>query len=100
MTQLINFADDLVKGRYKEIIKENPASYIIYPILITTDFTFNLPVIYSLILERYNDILKASKLLQQNLQLRPITLIDFDLLIKFQDMFISRKLDLALYPKQ
>lgn len=94
ITQLISFAEEFSQGRYDAVLNGDRSTYIIYPILVTTDFTFNLPVIYSIILQRYNEILHASGLIDKKLQIKAITLFDFDLLIKFQDLFISKQLTL------
>ncbi len=92
ITQLVNFINDLYKDRYSDYLDQVSTDYIIYPILVTTDFTFNLPVIYSFISDQYKDALQNSGLLNSKLQIKPITLIDFDLIIKFQDLFISKRL--------
>jgi hypothetical protein len=94
VSQLVNFIEDFSKGRYDKILKQKREAHIIYPILVTQDFTFNLPVVYSLILTRYNEILNVSSSIDRRLQMKPITLIDFDLLIKFQDLFITKRLTL------
>lgn len=94
VSQLVNFIEDFTAGRYDQILKQKRGANIIYPILVTQDFTFNLPVVYSLILSRYNEILKASDKIDRQLQIKPITLIDLDLMIKFQDLFISKRLTL------
>ncbi len=94
VSQLVNFIEDFSQGRYDMILKQKREAHIIYPILVTQDFTFNLPVVYSLILSRYNEILKASNRIDKRLQIKPITLIDLDLLVKFQDLFISKRLTL------
>jgi hypothetical protein len=91
VTQLVNFIADFVKGRYDEILPHEKSSYIIHPSLVTTDYTFNLPVIYSFILKRYREILNLNPAITRNLQIKPITLIDFDALLKFQDFFITKK---------
>jgi hypothetical protein len=94
VTQLVNFIEDFSQGRYDQILKQKREAHIIYPILVTQDFTFNLPVVYSLILSRYNEILKASNKIDNRLQIKSISLIDLDLLVKFQDLFISKRLTL------
>ena len=92
VTQLVNFIDDMTKGRYEDILGKEISKYIVYPVLITTDFTFNLPVIYSLVAPRFDDILKGKKIQQFKLTVRRLTVIELDTIIKFQDLFIARKL--------
>lgn len=91
VTQLVNFIADFAQGRYDEILPHEKTSYIIYPSLVTTDYTFNLPVIYSFILSRFKEILRNNPDIKSDLQIKPVTLIDFDSLLKFQDFFISKK---------
>jgi len=90
ITQLINFIEAFVNGRYDTILQKSPLNYIIYPVLVTTDYTFILSGIYSIVLDRYNEILRARGL--GSLNLKKPTLIDLDSIIKFQDFFIDRKL--------
>ena len=91
VTQLVNFIFDFGQGRYDEILLYEKSSYIIHPSLVTTDYTFNLPVIYSFISSRYRQILGANPAILRDLEIKPITLIDFDSLLKFQDFFITKK---------
>ncbi len=92
VTQLVNFIEDITKGRYESILGKNISKYIIYPILVTTDFTFNLPVIYPIVASKFDTILKVKKLDDFKLNIRKLTMIDLDSLIKFQDLFIEKKL--------
>ena len=92
VTQLVNFIEDITKGRYESILGNDISKYIIYPILVTTDFTFNLPVIYSIVAPNFDSILKGKKLEEFKLNVRKLTMIDLDSLIKFQDLFIEKKL--------
>lgn len=94
VTQLINFCEDFANNRYKEILPHDNLTYIIYPSLLVTDYTFNLPVLYKIIYERFKEILKSRNIAKYKLEIKPLNLIDFDLFLKFQDMFISRKLTL------
>ncbi|MDH7462164.1 hypothetical protein QEG73_12775 [Chitinophagaceae bacterium 26-R-25] len=92
VTQLVNFIEDITKGRYESILGTDISRYIIYPILVTTDFTFNLPVIYSIVAPKFDNILKDKKLEEFKLNIRKLTMMDLDSLIKFQDLFIEKKL--------
>lgn len=94
VTQLVNVIEDMTNGRYKEILNRELSEYSIFPIIVTTDYTFILPVIYSLIAPQFNKILAEKKLEKFNLNVREATLIDLDSFIKFQDLFIERKLTL------
>ena len=94
VTQLVNVIEDITKGRYKEILPKELSEYILYPIIVTTDYTYNLPVIYSLIAPQFNKILSDKPLEAYNLNVRELTMIDLDSFIKFQDLFIEKKLTL------
>lgn len=94
VTQLVNFMEDITKGRYENILGKDISKYIIYPVLVTTDFTFNLPVIYSLIASKFDEILRDKHIESFKLNIRRLTMIDLDSLIKFQDLFIEKKLTL------
>ena len=103
VTQLVNFVEDISKGRYNAILDAD-TKYIIYPIIVTTDYTFILPVLGSYVAGRYDQILKDRKL---NYLTQKLTLMDLDSLIKFQDLFIAKKLtmnhvlqDYQLYLRQ
>src|SRR5450432_282066 len=82
ITQLANVIEDIYNGKYQEIIIHEPSSYIIYPIIITTDFTFVIPVIYQLLLNKFKAVIKNRPILKDTSQIKNITLIDFDLLLK------------------
>lgn len=92
VTQLVNFTEDVTKGRYESILGKDISKYIIYPILVTTDFSFNLPVIYSIVSSKFHSILSDRKLEAFKLNVRKLTIIDLDSFIKFQDLFIEKKL--------
>lgn len=92
VTQLVNFTEDVAKGRYESILGKDITKYIIYPILVTTDFSFNLPVIYSIVSSKFDGILSDRKLEAFKLNVRKLTMIDLDSFIKFQDLFIEKKL--------
>lgn len=94
VTQLVNFIEDVTNGRYKDILTEDVSKYIIYPILVITDFTFNLPVIPSIVTTEFDEILEAKKLGKYKLEVRKLTMVDLDSLIKFQDLFREKKLTL------
>ena len=90
VTQLVNFFEDLADGKYRSVLDKG-TNYIIYPIIITTDYTFVLPVIYTLVASRFNEVFKSRNL---KLTSQKLTMIDLDSIIKFQDLFIERKLTL------
>jgi hypothetical protein len=92
VTQLVNFTEDITKGRYESILGTDISKYILYPVLVTTDFTFNLPVVYSIIASRFEEILKDKNIESFRLNIQRLTMIDLDSLIKFQDLFIEKKL--------
>jgi hypothetical protein len=94
VTQLMNFVQNITNGKYDTILGSEHSKYIIYPILVTTDFTFNVPLVYSIVSTKAEKILKARNLDAFNLNVRKLTMIDLDSIIKFQDLFIERKLAL------
>lgn len=94
ITQLVNFVEDVSKGRYEEIIGKNISKYIIYPVLVTTDVTFTLPVIPSFVSTKFDNILTSRNLTAHKLTVKKLTMVDIDSVIKFQDLFISKKLTL------
>jgi hypothetical protein len=94
VTQLVNFMKDVSIGRYKDILGEDVTKYIIYPILVTTDFSFKLPVMYQILSKRFEEVCKGQKIRREGFEVKELTIIDLDSIIKFQDFFIERKLTL------
>lgn len=91
ISQLLNSIKDVSNGRYSFIVKK-PQKMKIYPVIIYTDYTFDLMGFNYLL----NKELK-SRIEKEQLNIREVknlTLINLDTLIKFQDLFASKALDL------
>jgi hypothetical protein len=91
--QLVNFLDDALGGRYAPLLGENATTYTFYPLLVTTDFSFNLPTINHFLNDEFTRLLQAEAL-NHKLQIQPMVQIDLDTLIKFQDLFKTMRLTL------
>lgn len=59
VTQLVNFIKDVESSRYNEIESTGFQGCIIYPIIVTTDFTFDLPLINSIVNQEFQRQLQA-----------------------------------------
>ena len=93
VTQLVNFFEDVTKNRYLKIINTQSAKFIFYPIIVTTDFSFNLPTINKILADEFATQIHIAKI-TDILEVMPLILIDVDLLIKFQDLFKTMRLTL------
>ena len=91
--QLVNFLDDALRGRYRPLLGENTSAYTFYPLLVTTDFSFNLPTINNFLNSEFTRLLREKALIHK-LQIQPVVQIDLDTLIKFQDLFKTMRLTL------
>lgn len=103
VTQLMNFISDVQMGRYDQACAKDFQGCIIYPIIVTTDIAFNLPLINSFINGEYRKQILDRGIDTKDYQIKDITIIDIDSIIKFQDFFIEKKITLnhvlADYPK-
>jgi hypothetical protein len=93
VTQLVNFFEDVTKDRYLRIMNRQSAKFTFYPIIVTTDFSFNLPTINKVLTDEFAAQIHAAKI-TDILEIMTLTLIDVDLLIKFQDLFKTMRLTL------
>jgi len=93
VSQLVNFFDDTIKERYLQIIDIKKSAFTFYPIIVTTDFSFNLPTINKILNDEFTNQIHTGKF-NETLGIMPLTLIDLDVLIKFQDLFKTMRLTL------
>ncbi|MEC5173779.1 hypothetical protein [Chryseobacterium nepalense] len=69
----------------------NLQDVIIYPIIVFTDISLNTPGVNNVLNNKYKELIKDFKLTNiKNLQ--DVTLIDLDTLIKYQDLFFTKKI--------
>lgn len=93
VTQLVNSIEEIANGEYNKIDDYDFSKAIIYPIIVYTDPTFDMPGINYLLQKEFIRQLK-NKGLNSKLTINKLTLIDLDSLIKFQDLFREKKLAL------
>jgi hypothetical protein len=84
----------LARGEYqeKDIDSFDPNDAIIYPILIFTDGTLNSRGVNYYLNKRFRLFQEEANI--NHIDIRPLTLIDIDSLIKFQDLFHENKIAL------
>ncbi|MHA8061462.1 hypothetical protein PQG22_09315 [Aquirufa beregesia] len=94
VTQLAQFILEFKqKEKYKSLTTRDPSNYIVYPVLLITDFTFTLPVIYQIIETKLREALIENGAFKSS-NIKKLTIVDLDSLIKFQDLFIQKRLTL------
>jgi hypothetical protein len=92
ITQLLNTIENLQAGKFFQSDKlDNIDSAIIYPIIVFTDFTFNLPGVNFYLNSEFRKLLKNSSIKNHG-NIKDLTLIDLDTFIKFQDLFREKKI--------
>jgi hypothetical protein len=92
VTQLANFMADVIAGRYNIILPPG-RPYTFYPIIVTTDHSFNLPTVNQTLDNIFASQIAAGNF-RNHLTIKPLTLICLDDLIKFQDLFKTMRLSM------
>lgn len=78
-------------GEYQKVDDFDFSKAIIYPIIVYTDPTFNMPGVNYVLQQEFNRLMKERGL-DKKLNVKPLVLIDLDSFIKFQDLFGEKKL--------
>lgn len=92
ITQLFNSISNIRKGDYDKVDDyKNLKDCIIYPIIVFTDFSFNLPGINHFLNNEFFKLIYGSDIKNKE-SIKDLTLIDIDTFLKFQDLFRSKKL--------
>lgn len=92
VTQLFNSISKIKNGEYKGVDDyDNLENCMIYPIIVYTDFSFNLPGVNYYLNKEFNKLIYDSDLSQKH-KIKDLTIIDLDTFLKFQDLFRDKKL--------
>lgn len=91
VTQLVNSIEKLSNGEFKKIDNYDFSKAIIYPIIAYTDLSFSVPGINYLLNKEFQKQIET-KGLNRKFQIKRLTMIDLDSLIKFQDIFREKKI--------
>ena len=93
ITQLVNVIESIRNNEFSKFDNYDFENVIIYPIIGYTDFSFTLAGMNYILIQEFR-----KQIIQRNIKnshlIKDLTLIDLDSLIKFQDLFIERKLKL------
>ena len=87
-TQLVNAINDILKGKYDFVIRKNK-KITIYPVIVFTDYTFNLVGVNHIL---KTDFRKKINKIEGIKEIKDITLVYMDTLIKFQDLYKEKKI--------
>jgi hypothetical protein len=92
ITQLANTIEAIYNDTYlnNNMDKIDKTKIIIYPIIIFTDYCLNTRGVNYFLNKKFGQLLIDRKITE--IDIRPLTLIDIDNLIKFQDLFIEKKI--------
>ncbi|MCJ7446059.1 MAG: hypothetical protein MUO72_00010 [Bacteroidales bacterium] len=93
ITQLVNYIEKLRNNAFQKLDNYDFTRVSIYPIIIYTDFSFNLSGINHFLKTEFSKILDNKKLNNRHL-IKDLILIDLDTFIKFQDLFRDKRLRL------
>ena len=93
VSQLVNIIKRLLTGGFEKVDRIDLANLIIYPIIVFTDFSFNLPGTNYILNEEFRSRLKTAGVMNDS-NIKNCVIIDLDLLIKFQDLFRDKTLKL------
>jgi len=92
VTQLFNSILKIRNGEYKNVDNYKTLdNCIIYPIIVYTDFSFNLPGVNYYLNNEFNKLIDDSDVIQKN-KIKNLIIIDIDTFLKFQDLFRENKL--------
>lgn len=91
ISQLIDVIHKIDCGKFSEIDNFENKNLIIYPIIIFTDISLNTPGINNLLNDEFKNLLKENKFHQLN-NIKDLTMIDLDTLIKYEDLFRGKKI--------
>ena len=92
ITQLFNSISKIKNGEYTEV-DDYPQlkDCIFYPIIVFTDFSFNLPGVNYFLNKEFREMVEGSELNDKG-NIQDLTLIDLDTFLKFQDLFREKKI--------
>lgn len=93
VTQLANVIEKIRASEFEKIDEYDYDTAIIYPIIVYTDFSFNLPGINYILNKEFRKQL-ADRKLKNTSNVKDLVLIDLDSFIKFQDLFRNKTLKL------
>lgn len=88
VSQLVNSIEKIGHGAFDCIDKFDKESVVIYPIIIFTDFTLNIPGVNYLLNKEMRKLLKNKNM--DNINIKNLVLLDLDVLVKYQDLFRSK----------
>jgi hypothetical protein len=92
ITQLFNSISKIKNEEYNEVDNYSQLKdCIIYPIIVFTDFSFNLPGVNYFLNKKFREMIENSELKDKH-KIKDLTLIDLDTFLKFQDLFREKKL--------
>lgn len=92
VTQLVNSIENIQRGSFRSVDAFDEGSVIIYPIIVFTDFVLNIAGVNYLLNKEMRSRFKEKSIPDGNV--KDLVLLDLDDLVKFQDLFRSRKLKL------
>lgn len=93
ITQLVNVIEKIKANEFKKFDDYDYGNVTIYPILVYTDFSFNLSGVNYYLNAEFRKIIN-SRGIQNSHLIKDLVLIDLDTLIKFQDLFRDERLKL------
>jgi len=93
VSQLVNVIEKVRLNEFKKFDNYDFENVIIYPILIYTDFSFNISGINYFLNTEFRKQIKDRNIKNSHL-IKDLVLIDLDMFIKFQDLFRDKRLKL------
>jgi hypothetical protein len=91
ITQLINYIEKIRNNEFQKIDNYDFTRVTIYPILVYTDFSFNLSGINFFLNSEFLKLLGQRNISNSHL-IKDVVLIDIDTFVKFQDLFRDKRL--------
>jgi len=91
ITQLINYIEKIRNNEFQKIDNYDFTRVTIYPILVYTDFSFNLSGINFFLNSEFLKLLGQKNISNSHL-IKDVVMIDIDTFIKFQDLFRDKRL--------
>lgn len=90
--QLINSITKLIDGKFDDIDKQIKQQKIIYPIIVFQDVSFHEQGFNYLLNKEMRKLIRSEITLPEGVEIKDLTLIHVNDLIKFQDLFNSKQL--------
>ena len=91
--QLVSSIEKIGQGEFDQFDQYDKSKCIIYPIIVYTDDSYNTPGINFILNKKFRELIREKRL-ESMFEIKKLTLIHIDTLIKFQDLIRNKKISI------